>query len=346
MILDQYLPNHPTQSVAMIETDQNMTCPIIGRSQALKDVVRMAHSVAPTGAPVLISGPSGTGKELIAQLIHNQSRRSDGPFVRLNCAALSESLLESELFGHERGAFTGAIMSHQGRLERAHGGTILLDEITETPLAFQAKLLRALEQMDFERVGGTENIRVNVRVVSTTNQDIHGLVQQGKFRADLYYRLSAVRLQMPALHQRMEDLPDLIWWFVNQFAHEAARAIKSISTETLRVFELYHWPGNIRQLRNIVRTAMILGSGSSLCVMQIPGIIDELRSTQQPETDDFNLGQTPLQETERRAILASLQQHQGNQARAARVLGISDRTLREKVKKYRQQELELVTVSS
>jgi two-component system response regulator AtoC len=343
-ILDHYLPNHPTQSVAMIETDENKTCPIIGRSRMLKDVVQMAQSVAPTAAPILISGPSGTGKELIAQLIHNHSRRAEGPFVRLNCAALSESLLESELFGHERGAFTGAIMLHQGRLERAHGGTILLDEITETPPAFQAKLLRVLEQMDFERVGGSENIRVNVRVVSTTNQDIHSLVQQGKFRADLYYRLAAVRLQMPALNQRMEDLPDLIWWFVNQFAHEAGRAIKSISPETLKVFNLYHWPGNIRQLRNMVRTAMILGCGPSLCVMRIPGIIDELKSTQQVEMSDFNLGQTPLQELERRAILASLAQHEGNQTRAARVLGISDRTLREKVKKYRQQEL--VTVRS
>ncbi|RKY10393.1 MAG: hypothetical protein DRP56_01115 [Planctomycetota bacterium] len=338
-VLDAYLPNHPTHVMETVHSDDQRTHPIIGRSAALKETVQMARSVARTAAPVLISGPSGTGKELIAQLIHNHSHRCSGPFVQVNCAALNESLLESELFGHEKGAFTGAVLCHQGRMERAHGGTILLDEITETPPAFQAKLLRVLEQMHFERVGGSENIRANVRVVSTTNQDIRQLVQTGRFRADLYYRLAAVRLQIPSLADRMDDLPDLIWWFVNQFAHEAGRVITAISRQTLRMFELYHWPGNIRQLRNMVRTAMILGQGPTLCITQIPWLVEEMKQTPQANDSETESGQSPLQEIERRAILATLTRAEGNQAQAARVLGISDRTLREKVKKYRQQEL-------
>ena len=345
-VLDTYLPNHSTRAAAMIALDDQTAYPMIGSSEVLKKMIRMARSVAPTAAPVLISGPSGTGKELIAQLIHNESRRSRGPFVRVNCAALTESLLESELFGHEKGAFTGAIMSRQGCLERAHGGTLLLDEITETPSAFQAKLLRALEQMQFERVGGHDNIRVNVRIVSTTNQDIHRLVQEGRFRADLYYRMAAVRLQMPSLQQRMEDLPDLVWWFVNQFASEAGRVITEISTETLRLFECCCWPGNIRQLRNIIRTAMILGQGPVLCVTQLPWVLEELLGDAAGDCDgqELDLGNTSLRELERRAILATLDQTEGNQTRAAQVLGISDRTLRDKVKKYRQHEY--ATVSS
>jgi len=338
-VLDTYLPNHPTHVMETVYSDDRKILPIIGTSAVLRETVHMARSVARTAAPVLISGPSGTGKELIAQLIHNHSRRCDGPFVQVNCAALNESLLESELFGHERGAFTGAVLCHQGRLERAHGGTLLLDEITETPPAFQAKLLRALEQMSFERVGGHENIRTNVRIISTTNQDIHHLVQSDRFRADLYYRLAAVRLQIPSLLERREDLPDLIWWFVNQFAHEAGRVITAISRQTLQLFQAYHWPGNIRQLRNMVRTAMILGRGSTLCVTQVPWLVEEMKHM--PQADGLlptQLGQTPLQEIERQAILATLTRADGNQAQAARVLGISDRTLREKVKKYRQHE--------
>ena len=341
-VLDAYLPNHPTHVMETVRSDDQRTHPIIGTSTVLKETLQMARSVAGTAAPVLISGPSGTGKELIAQLVHNHSRRCNGPFVQVNCAALNESLLESELFGHEKGAFTGAVLCHQGRLERANGGTILLDEITETPPAFQAKLLRVLEQMHFERVGGSENIRANVRVVSTTNQDIRQLVQSGQFRADLYYRLAAVRLQIPSLAERMDDLPDLIWWFVNQFAHEAGRVITAISRQTLRLFQLYHWPGNIRQLRNMVRTAMILGQGSTLCVTQIPWLLEEMKQMPQADGCETEPGRSPLQEIERRAILATLNQTEGNQAQAARVLGISDRTLREKVKKYRQQEFAVI----
>jgi DNA-binding NtrC family response regulator len=337
-LLDHYLPNHPVQTVASPETDPHLACPIVGRSAALQKIVRMACSVAPTAAPVMICGPSGTGKELIAQLIHSRSRRTGGPFVRVNCAALSESLLESELFGHEKGAFTGAMMQHRGRLERAHGGTLLLDEITETPPAFQAKLLRAMEQMHFERVGGSEQVQVNVRVISTTNQDILKLVQQGGFRADLYYRLASVRLRMPSLAERKEDLGDLIWWFINEFAHEAGRAITAVSRRTMDIFQAFYWPGNIRQLRNVVRTAMILTSGPVLCITELPWLIEEMKAFCPGAEGSASVEQVPLSELERRAILAALERAEGNQTQAARVLGISDRTLREKVKKYRNPE--------
>jgi len=337
-LLDRRLPNHKAGRIATVIGDDGRAYPIIGQSKPLRQAVRMAEAVAATSAPVLITGPSGTGKELLAGLIHDRSKRSGGPLVRVNCAALSESLLESELFGHEKGAFTGALVCHKGRLERAHGGTLFLDEITETPPPFQAKLLRALEQMQFERVGGSESIRVNVRLISTTNQDIIRQVHNGAFRADLYYRLCGVHIAMPALADRKDDLPELIWWFINEFAGEAGRAITEIDRRTLDVFNAYSWPGNIRQLRNVVRSAMILGKGSKLSITETPWLLQELRRNLgvQPLDDEppFALAGHSLEELERRAILDTLRREDGNRTRAARILGISDRTLRQKVKKY------------
>lgn len=334
--LDRFLPNHKPAYAAVVTGQEGREYPIVGSSAALRRAIQTAEAIAPTSAPVLIAGPSGTGKELLAELIHRRSKRAAGPLVRVNCAALSESLLESELFGHEKGAFTGAVLCHKGRLERAHSGTLFLDEITETPPAFQAKLLRALEQMQFERVGGVESIRVNVRVVSTTNRDILSQVRAGTFRADLYYRLCGVCVRMPALRERLDDLPGLIWWFVNEFAHEAGRAITAIDPRTLTLFEAYAWPGNIRQLRNTVRTMMVLGRGSVLSAMQTPEVLEQL--TQDvgvvAGNDTLDLLDRPLEEIERQAILTALRQANGNRTRAAQRLGISDRTLREKVKKY------------
>jgi DNA-binding NtrC family response regulator len=317
---------------------------MIGQSRRLEQVLAAAVKAAGTSASILICGESGTGKELLAHFIHNQSRRCHGPFIRVNCAALAESLLESELFGHEKGAFTGALFSRRGCFERADGGTLLLDEITETPPAFQAKLLRVLEEMSFERVGGGESIQVNVRILSTTNQDILRRVQEGQFRADLYYRLAGVRLTMPALRERMEDLPSLIWFFVNQFAPETGRRIEGIERETLDLFEQYSWPGNIRQLRNVVRTALILGEGPLLSVTGLPTLMEELRSNSlESRSMPVSLKGYSLEEVERQAILAVLERTGGNQSEAARVLGISDRTLRERIRKYRQQEEILAT---
>lgn len=337
-ILDTFLPNHQTQTVAWSKQGCSYPYRIIGASPALARTVQLAKKVAPTLAPVLITGQSGTGKELIAQLIHTESQRSQGPFIKVNCAALNDSLLESELFGHEKGAFTGAGSRHKGRFERAHGGTLLLDEITETRPQFQAKLLRVLEQMNFERVGGSENIDVNVRIISTTNTDIIDEVENKRFRTDLYYRLAAIKLTVDPLRKRPEDIIPLIWLFINQFAHEAARPITSIDKTTLNIFETYHWPGNVRQLRNVIRTALILGSGQTLTLADVPWLIEELQPKRTTDTiDTSQLAGRPLQELEQRAILATLEETKGNQTKAAKVLGISDRTLRDKVKRYRNQ---------
>jgi DNA-binding NtrC family response regulator len=310
--------------------------------------VRLAQKVAATSAPVLISGESGTGKELISYVVHYGSRRAQGPFVKVNCAALSETLLESELFGHEKGAFTGAYSQRKGRFEEAHGGTLLLDEISETPMCFQAKLLRVLEQQDLQRVGGNQNIKVDVRIISTTNKDLSQEVANGQFRQDLYYRLCGVRLVVSPLRERKEDLPDLVWYFVNLYAGQSHRRIISLDPVMMNLFAKYHWPGNIRQLRNVILTSMILGAGETLSLTDVSWLFDELQPLPEvvdagsQESDsaiqsDGVLAGMPLAQVERQAILETLKQTKGNQTRAAKVLGISDRTLRDKIRRYRQQ---------
>ena len=234
LLVDKLLPN---QMVATAECAGPYR--MIGKSAKLAQTIQLAKKVAPTSVPVLICGESGTGKELVSAMIHHHSRRVDGPYVQVNCAALNDSLLESELFGHEKGAFTGAHAQRKGRFERAHGGTLLLDEITETPIQFQAKLLRVLEQQDFERVGGNDTVCVDVRILSTTNKDMAEEVAQGRFRQDLYYRLSGVRLMVPSLAQRADDLPDLVWYFVNQYARQVQRHITKLSSEMMDLFSKY-----------------------------------------------------------------------------------------------------------
>jgi len=350
-LLEALLPNRPVAIAASAQQADRCLYKIVGRSPELARTVALAERIAPTSVPVLISGESGTGKELVAMLIHHKSRRALGPFVRVNCAALSDTLLESELFGHEKGAFTGAYAQRKGRFEMAHGGTLLLDEISETPTHFQAKLLRILEQQEFERVGGNENIRVNVRIISTTNRDLVQEVQAGRFRADLYYRLSTARIVLASLHERREDLPDLVWHFVNLYAHEAQRCITELDPVMMDIFAKYLWPGNIRQLRNVVLTSLILGVGTTLSLADVSWLFDELqpltqcepgrRPAGQDRSDDAGhrtIGGRSLADLERQAILETLRQTSGNQTKAAKVLGISDRTLREKMRRYRGQQ--------
>ena len=353
-ILDAFIPNHRFSTVASSYEGPSCLYQIAGRSTKLYRTVDLAKKIAPTSAPVLLSGESGTGKELIAYLIHNNSKRSQNPYVRINCAALSDTLLESELFGHEKGAFTGAYTQRKGRFEMAHGGTLLLDEITETPMTFQAKLLRVLEQQDFERVGGNESVRVDVRIISTTNKNLLEEVRKGSFRQDLYYRLSAVRLSLCPLRERIEDLTDLVWYFVNQYCREVQRKITELDPAMMEIFSKYHWPGNIRQLRNVVRTCLILGMGPVLSLADVSWLFDELQPITQKESgnvvscsidpfsddepdNDSSLGGLPLEQVERRAIIETLRQMGGNQAKAAKVLGISDRTLRERIHRYRRE---------
>jgi DNA-binding NtrC family response regulator len=227
-LLDTFLPNHSVSTIASAYEDMHCLYRMVGRSAHLVQAVDLAKRIAPTSAPVLITGESGTGKELMAYLIYQKSKRAQRPYIRINCAALNDSLLESELFGHEKGAFTGAYSQRKGRFEMAHGGTLLLDEISETPISFQAKLLRVLEQQDFERVGGNESVKVNVRIISTTNKDLLQEIQQGRFRRDLYYRLSGARLTVCPLRERKADLSDLVWYFVNLYAHEVNRRITEL----------------------------------------------------------------------------------------------------------------------
>ena len=348
-LLDTFLPSHAVSTAASACEGTRCLYRIVGRSPNVIQAVELARRIAPTSAPVLISGDSGTGKELMAYLVHHKSKRAQGPYIKVNCAALSDSLIESELFGHEKGAFTGAHARRRGRFEMAHGGTLLLDEITETPTRFQAKLLRVLEQQDFERVGGSESVSVDVRIVSTTNKDLLQEVQQGRFRRDLYYRLSGVRLVISPLRERKDDLTDLVWHFVNQYAREVQRRITRLDPAMMDIFAKYQWPGNVRQLRNVVRTSLILGVGQTLSLADVSWLFDELQPLAQQQCGDYDLswetnapvdaglGGMPLEQVERRAILDTLRQTGGNRTKAAKVLGISDRTLRDRMHRYRRE---------
>ena len=293
------LPNRRVATAASAQESNRCLYQIVGKSPRMLQTIALAERIAPTSVPVLISGESGTGKELISLLIHHKSRRALGPFVRVNCAALSDSLLESELFGHEKGAFTGAYAQRKGRFEMAHGGTLLLDEITETPPTFQAKLLRIIEQQEFERVGGNENIKVNVRIISTTNRDLLHEVQMGRFRQDLYYRLSAARIVAAPLRERRDDLPELIWHFVNLYAQEAQRRIETLDPTMMEIFAKYHWPGNVRQLRNVVLTSLILGAGPVLSLADVSWLFDEL----QPLTESRKVATLEGSMVETRALV-------------------------------------------
>jgi len=355
-ILDTLLPGRLVSTAASAQEDMHSIYRIVGKSARLLQTIELAERIAPTLVPVLVSGESGTGKELISYFIHYNSKRTQGPYIRVNCAALNDSLLESELFGHEKGAFTGAYAQRKGRFEMAHGGTLLLDEITETPPRFQAKLLRVLEQQNFERVGGNENVRVDVRIISTTNKDLLHEVRQNRFRQDLYYRLSGVRLTVPPLRQRNEDLQDLVWHFVNLYVRQVQRRIVGLDPVMMNIFAKYHWPGNVRQLRNVVMTSLILGVGPILSLADVSWLFDELQPLPQQKISDAdlshtpnetvieecvransNLGGIPLEQIEQRAIIDTLRQTAGNQAKAAKALGISDRTLRDKIRRYRRQ---------
>jgi len=307
---------------------------LVGKSESLKRVVEMAQRAAPADVTVLIEGESGTGKEVLARAIHRLSIRKDGPLIPVNCAAIPEGLLESELFGHERGAFTGAVRAKPGRFELAREGTIFLDEIGDMPLAMQVKILRALQEREIERVGGTKPISIDVRVIAATHQNLDTLVAEGKFRADLFYRLQGVRLRLPPLRERIDDLPDLITHLLDRTARRMSRLPATVSTEALRALWAYAWPGNVRELQHVLEGAMVMSDG----VIQpehLPPAIQ--RSTSQPPAEAAPVLAGPLDEAlenwERRMILDALRQGGGVQARAAKILGISERSLWYRVKK-------------
>ncbi len=330
--LEVLLPAHQVHlAAASDDEDASRRYQIAGKNKKFLQAIHLAQKVAPTSVPVLITGESGTGKELVSSLIHRQSNRSRGPFIHINCAALSETLLESELFGHEKGSFTGAHELRKGRFERADGGTLLLDELSETGYRLQAELLRVLEQQNFERIGGSETVRVNVRIISTSNRDLGEEVREGRFRQDLFYRISGVHIHVPPLRERTEDIPTLVWHFVNLYAREVRRLITGLDERMMEFFSQYHWPGNVRQLRNIVRAALIFNEGPTLSLDGTPALTNEFQPAETGQADTLQLA-----ELERQAILEALRRTERNQIKAARLLGITDRTLREKLRRYRQ----------
>lgn len=337
-LLDVVAPNHEVAIAAEQEANTNCLYRLAGQSEPLRRTIHLARRVAASRLPVLITGESGTGKELLAYLIHHASRRGRNPYIRVNCASLSESLLESELFGHERGAFTGALRQRKGKFEMADGGTLLLDEISETGPRLQAELLRVLEQQDFHRVGGSESVEVDVRVICTSNRNLAEEVEDGRFRRDLYYRIRGVHLEMPALRDRLDDLDDLVWHFVNEYAPEAGRRVTDLDETMMARFRRCDWPGNVRQLRNLVRTALVLGEGATLSLdVEDAGLWDELH--EDASAEDEAVSTLSLQDLERQAVIEALRRTNSHQAKAAQLLGISDRTLRDKLRRYREDGL-------
>jgi DNA-binding NtrC family response regulator len=304
---------------------------IVGRSPKMLALLGAVEQVAATDATVLVHGESGTGKELIAQALHFAGKRAGGPFVGVSCAALPESLLEDELFGHERGAFTGADRRKPGRFELAHGGTLFLDEIGDVSPAMQAKLLRVLEERSFQRVGGTETVRADVRLVAATNKDLEKLVSQGTFRADLYYRIKVVTLRMPPLRERAEDIPLLVNHFLLQFKERHSRTIKGVDSSAMRILTAYPWPGNVRELRNCVEEMVVLARGDVLTEADLPAPLAGFDLSRHIFTVQAG---TPLSEIERNAILHTLHMVSGNKRKAADLLGIGVATLYRKMEEY------------
>ncbi len=308
---------------------------IIGDCRSMRAVFAVVAKVAATKATVLITGESGTGKELIARAIHEQSPRADEPFVAVNCMALTETLLESELFGHEKGSFTGASARRKGRFELADKGTLFLDEVGEIAPSLQVKLLRVLQERTFERVGGNQPISVDVRIVAATNRDLAAAVAQGRFREDLFYRLNVVRVELPPLRERREDLPALVAHFVRRYAAEMGRAAPAVSPEAMALIYDYAWPGNVRELENALERAVIMAGGEirpqDLPLEVGPGAAEPCSAPELPS--DMGINQA-VEDLERRMILRALQEANGVAAHAAEALGVTKSNLAYKMKKY------------
>jgi two-component system response regulator FlrC len=327
--------------------------PLIGQNPKLLQLMARARSVASSKATVLILGESGTGKEVFARFIHLESDRRNGPFVALNCAALPEGLLESELFGHEKGAFTGAIVTKKGKFELADGGTLLLDEIGEIPLHLQAKLLRVLQEEEVDRLGGRAPFKIDVHVLATTNRDLELAVKEGVFRQDLYYRLNVIPLKLPPLRERREDVGLLVDFFVRKYAAQYNKPVKKPSAAVWERFADYGWPGNVREMENLIERAMLLSQGQELELWDFWDDVEPPSRSEPVEVvalaSDYSavaaantsaaveIGTQTLREVERQMILQALQANDNNRTHAAEILGISVRTLRNKLHEYRSQ---------
>lgn len=312
---------------------------IIGNSAAMQPVFDVIHQVAPTQATVLIQGESGTGKELVAHALHGLSLRSKGPYVPVHCAALSDTLLESELFGHEKGSFTGAAAMRKGRFEMADGGTLFLDEISEIDLSAQVKLLRVLEERCFERVGGTELINVDIRLVTATNRNLRQMVDEGKFREDLFFRLDVVTIDLPPLRERGGDITLLCDKFIKEMSNVNNKNIIGITPEAMNILSAYKWPGNVRELRNTIEKMVVLARGDKLTARDVPhNIKEEVQAAGGVVVPMRGMSVTgnSLADTEKKMIYAALEKCKQNRTKAAEELGISRRTLHRKLKQYEE----------
>ena len=307
---------------------------IVSQSTAMSQVLNIAGRVASSNAPVLITGETGTGKELVAKAVHFAGSRREKPFVAVNCAALSENLLESELFGHEKGAFTGADRQRKGRFETAEGGTLFLDEVGEIPLALQVKLLRVLQEKTYERVGSSHPLPTNVRIVAATNRDLEAMVREGKFREDLFYRLNVVAIRIPPLRERREDIPPLIDAFIERFASENSKKITGISREAMDLLMKHSYPGNVRELENIMQQSIVLCRGEMLVSEDLPLRVHEPFSEKISLMEMEGTFTEKVEAFEKSLILAALQSAGNVQTRASEQLGIGERHLRYKLKKY------------
>jgi DNA-binding NtrC family response regulator len=310
---------------------------LVGASEPMRQIYALIEQVAPSSASVLLTGDSGTGKELCARTIHNLSPRKNNAFVAINCSAIPETLMESELFGHERGAFTGAAARRLGCFELANGGTLLLDEISEMPVSLQAKLLRVLEDRTIRRLGGSQELAVDVRVLAATNRDPQGAVRQGTFREDLLYRLNVITVELPPLRKRKEDIPLLAQHLVAQLAERHARPAKLLSPAAVEALQSHSWPGNVRELRNVIERAVIICSSEVIERHHLaPYPLEQRAQSRGEDTLTLPVG-TPIEEVERRMILRTLHKTENNKTRAAELLQISLKTLHNKLRLYREQ---------
>jgi DNA-binding NtrC family response regulator len=301
---------------------------IIGRSEKMVKIFELIHHIAPYDSSVLIIGESGTGKELIANAIHYNSPRAPMPFIKVSCASLSEGIIESELFGHEKGAFTGAIASRKGRFELAHQGTLFLDEVEDIPPATQIKLLRVLQEGEFERVGGNKTIKVNIRIIAASNRDLQEGVKRGFFREDLYYRLNVVNIKLPALRDRRDDIPFLVNFFIEKYNQKYHMKVKGISQKAMNLLTDYEWTGNVRELENSIESILVINSPGVIDIQHLPQEFRDFK--EKPEVVPIKIG-TPLEEVEKEVLIQTLRATKGNKRKAAKLLGINVRTIHRKI---------------
>ncbi len=304
---------------------------VVAQSAKMQEVLATVERIAPTNTTVLLGGESGVGKDLIARAIHEKSRRASGPFIKINSTAIPETLIESELFGYEKGAFTGATTSKPGKFELADKGTLFLDEIGDVPPATQVKLLRVLQERDFERLGGTRTVKIDVRLIAATNRDLRAALEEGTFREDLYYRLNVVPIDIAPLRERKEDIPELVNLFIKRFSADSAKSVTGIAPEALQMLLAYHWPGNVRELQNVIERACALATGSVLETSDIR--LDSLRPKADAATDNFLPPGMTLEQWEDEMIREALRRANGNKSQAARLLGLSRNALRYRLSK-------------